>query len=215
MTSFGDAELFEEFEGVEGLEVTAADSSSSEETAYDAKYRELERENEKLRRAVKVLSRPASIRVKDSTRDGPVAHLFLFNHVISRRYHNEISNFFHELCSRKIRSNDGNMITDIQPSFIQYASPAKKSKRKKSAKRAEAAKKAFQTFSCIQMYDKFYIDQIGQPLHFQDPKHSEWSIPQYDSVDFEPLKGEPDSGVSMRKRVQRICFNFLFTDCNP
>ncbi|XP_039252952.2 zinc finger CCHC domain-containing protein 8-like isoform X1 [Styela clava] len=211
MSVFGNSELFEEFENPDISDaVSNSGSDDSVEDEYKEKYRNLKVENEKLKKSLRLFERPANMKIKDSSNDGPVAHVILFNNVIARKFREEIKDFFFDLSNRRL-NGDYSVCTEPQPAFIQYSSPSHHShKHRKSSRRSEATKKAFQAFSSIQIFKNFYVDQLGEPLSFEDPKFSDWFFPEYDRLSYEPMNGDPDDYMQQtkkRKKLQRICFN--------
>lgn len=211
MSVFGNSELFEEFENrEESDESSESESVDSHRDEYKEKYKSLKVENEKLKKSLRLLERPFNIKVKDASCDGPVAHVILFNNIIARKFREEIKDFFYDLSNRRLRDDDSPVVTKPQPTFIQYSSPSKQLHAHRiSSRRAEAAAKAFQAFSSVQLFRKFYVDHLGEPLSFEDPKFSDWFLPQYDRLSYEPMNGDPEDSMQTRKRkrLQRICFN--------
>lgn len=206
MDLFGDDVLFAQFE--ETAEAGLSEQSDDDDaSSHNEEYQELLSKYNSLKESLRHFSGPANIKVKDPTRDGPIAHVILFNHAISRKYHSEIKDFFRNLCLRQEKSNDNRNTSDIQPTFIQYPQPEKEFRHKKSSKHAEAKTKAFQAFSSVHLYENFCLDLIGEPFDRKDYKFCCSNQTQYEPSQFDPLVGNNEIASAVKKKIQRICFN--------
>lgn len=211
MDLFGEDALFEEFEGTEeavvGNDPEHWEQSDGDTNAHSEEYQELLTKYNCLKESLRHFTSPANIKVKDPTRDGPIAHVTLFNHAISRNCHAEINDFFTKLCQRQVKSDDKKDLSDMQPTFIQYPEQGKETRRKKTSKHAEAKTKAFQAFASVHLYENFCLDQIGEPFNRRDYKLSCPNPTQYEPSRFDPLAGDNELAKPVRKKIQRICFN--------
>nr|CAB3267892.1 zinc finger CCHC domain-containing protein 8 [Phallusia mammillata] len=97
-----------------------------------------------------------------------------------------------------------------QTSAVQFPSyqrksymPEKSSRDKRRAQKAYMVTRSFQVFN-----EKFYMDQLGEPL--QRNERTDCAIPDYDRAYYDTLDGEievPETDPHAFSKVSRMCFN--------
>uniref|UniRef100_F6W6D7 Zinc finger CCHC domain-containing protein 8 n=1 Tax=Ciona intestinalis TaxID=7719 RepID=F6W6D7_CIOIN len=210
MSMFGNDCLFSEFQS----------SCSSDDEEDDSLLRQYKEENATLRKqnilyihTVNIFTQPSFIKVKDAAKDGPIAHVLLFNNVTARKHANEIKNFFHEIASRPNLSDDY-VLDSPQRSSVPYLPPKLKSyKSKRSSRDERKASKAYVVTNSFQVFSNyFYLDQIGESLSRDEKNES--LLPSYERARPDPLDGEVDEADvnKISNKTMRACFNCGMND---
>nr|XP_026695140.1 zinc finger CCHC domain-containing protein 8 [Ciona intestinalis] len=210
MSMFGNDCLFSEFQ-------SSCSSDDEEDDSLLRQYKEenatLRKQNEQLRKAVNIFTQPSFIKVKDAAKDGPIAHVLLFNNVTARKHANEIKNFFHEIASRPNLSDDY-VLDSPQRSSVPYLPPKLKSyKSKRSSRDERKASKAYVVTNSFQVFSNyFYLDQIGESLSRDEKNES--LLPSYERARPDPLDGEVDEADvnKISNKTMRACFNCGMND---
>uniref|UniRef100_H2ZQM0 Zinc finger CCHC domain-containing protein 8 n=1 Tax=Ciona savignyi TaxID=51511 RepID=H2ZQM0_CIOSA len=198
-----------------GNEVLLEASTPSEDESSDdsilRQYKEenemLKKQNEQLRRTVNIFTQPASIKVKDPSKDGPIAHVLLFNNIVARRHCEEIKHFFHSLASRP-NGNDDFTLNPPQSSALHYLQPDPTPHRtKRTTREVRKASKAYVVTDSFQIFSEmFYLDQIGEAMTRDEGLES--LPPYYERARPDPLDGEVDEiDPTKMNRSSRLCFN--------
>ena len=164
----------------------------------------LKKENSKLRKTLRLLTHPSKIKIKDVNKDGPVAHVMLFNNTFANENNEVIKDFFSNLLhhsNKRHRQDD--VASTPQPSAVQYLTHTKSSKHSKKAHKSFVVTQSYQFFK-----GNFYLDHVGEPTNEEaqqtDSRYERLYLDVLDSNEGIP---QGNSGPSRRPKPPKTCFN--------
>uniref|UniRef100_A0A669PF40 Zinc finger CCHC domain-containing protein 8 n=1 Tax=Phasianus colchicus TaxID=9054 RepID=A0A669PF40_PHACC len=213
---FGDRELFEQLEEVDGPPPPRLNVDEEEEDREEA-FSEL---RERLRgceetvrrlRAENILTGLAGgISVDNSKIDGPLLQILFMNNVISKQYHQEIEDFVFNLVHKyEEQQRDEQEKTHFslkpQPSSVLLEEDCKTA----SSNSVKKIKEAFSVVGSVLYFTNFCLDKLGQPILNENPQLTEgWEIPKYQQVFSQILSLDgQEIQVKPKSRPKSHCFN--------
>uniref|UniRef100_A0A669PTJ8 Zinc finger CCHC domain-containing protein 8 n=1 Tax=Phasianus colchicus TaxID=9054 RepID=A0A669PTJ8_PHACC len=222
---FGDRELFEQLEEVDGPpppRLNVDEEEEDREEAFSELRERLRGCEETVRRLraeniltglagkLNILTRPSGISVDNSKIDGPLLQILFMNNVISKQYHQEIEDFVFNLVHKyEEQQRDEQEKTHFslkpQPSSVLLEEDCKTA----SSNSVKKIKEAFSVVGSVLYFTNFCLDKLGQPILNENPQLTEgWEIPKYQQVFSQILSLDgQEIQVKPKSRPKSHCFN--------
>ncbi|XP_070806731.1 zinc finger CCHC domain-containing protein 8 isoform X3 [Pituophis catenifer annectens] len=211
---FGDRELFQQLEADE--EAPALGPGSAEEAAElrerlrdsEETVRQLQAENQELRRKLNILTRPSGLTMDGF--DGPLLQILFMNNTVSKQYHQEVEEFVSSLVQKyeeRRRSELDKTCFNVKPQPSSFV--LEEDHKVTSSNVSKKVKDAFSVVGSVLYFTNFCLDKLGQPILNENPQLTDgWEIPKYQQVFTQILSLDgQEIQVKSKSRPKSHCFN--------